>query len=242
MNESISAARPQRLFTAGALLVAAIAFLASNFSRAPELNGAGTHVLDVVSARLPALETGTWWDLLYAVAVTLAVLGLATLVRGRGTGLVFAGAAVAIVGNLVHAAVVVIQVLAANLVAGDATQMAQLWDRVSADPHLLPLLVMILVFPVGLVVLTAGLVRARMVHWSLLALVLGMTVLDFAHFRGSHDVLAIGMAVYSWALALALVRPSGATRPSRPRLATSPAGERVAPSPGQSIWRQALGL
>jgi hypothetical protein len=136
------------------------------------------------------------------------MLGLVALVRGRGGPLVFAGAAITTVGNVVHAAVIVIQVLAMNLVGGDPVQMAQLWDRVNADAHLLSLLLLLALFPVGQVILTVGLARASVVHWSLIPLIVAMVVVDFAHFPASHDILTLGVLAYSLALSVALVLPS----------------------------------
>ena len=41
-----------------------------------------------------------------------------------------------------------------------------------------------------------------------LVVVVGMVVVDFAHFPGSHDILTLGVLAYSIALSVALVLPS----------------------------------
>jgi hypothetical protein len=197
----------KRAFTAAAMLIAAASFLVSNFMREPSLDGPGSTVVGLVSANLSGLRSGTWANIVYVIATTLFLLGLVTLIRGRGSVAVFAGAAIALVGNLAHSAVVVVQVVAANLPAVDPVQMAGLWDRFNNDPLVLPLVAMIFLFPVGTTLLTFGLVRAGLLHWSLLVLGIGLGVIDFAHFPYSHDLLAIGNAVVSVAVSAALLAP-----------------------------------
>ena len=200
---------PKRLFTATALLISAGAFLVSDLIREPSLDGPGSAVIGVVSAHVMGLRNGTWANIVYAIATTLFLVGLVAIARGRGSAFVFAGAAIALVGNLAHSAVVVIQIFAANLPAGEAAQMAGLWDRFNNDPQTIPIVAMIILFPIGTTLVIFGLVRAGVIHWSLFALGIVVGLVDFAHFPYSHDVLALGSAIVSVAVSFALLFPQG---------------------------------
>lgn len=187
----------RRFFTAGIYLLTGLVFAAESLSnRVIDLEGKGAVLLPKIAGLGPALRTESQWDIVYTALIVLSTVALITFVRGRGSLLVTVGGAITLIGNLAHSAVVVIQVVAANMTTQDPASMARLWDSVNNDSTLLPIVLMVVIFPLGGIIMAAGLARARVVGWWVIAAWAVATVLDLVlQFPGSHSILAVIVAV-----------------------------------------------
>lgn len=183
----------RRFVTAGLYMAAGVVFVIEALTnKVIDLEGKGAKLMPTLAGMGPALRTESEWDIVYTVLVVMSTVALIALVQGRGALLVTIGGAITLVGNLAHSAVVVVQVLAANMASQDQASMARLWDAFNNDMTLAPILLMIIVFPLGGIVMAAGLKRAGVVGWWVVAAWLVMTVLDLvAQFPGSHSILAV---------------------------------------------------
>ncbi len=215
----MSTLSPRRLIAAGLYFATALVFAGEALTnRVIDLGGKGAVLVPKLAGLAPELRTESTWDLVYTVLIVLSMVALVPIIQGRGATLVLAGAALTLVGNLAHSAVVVIQVLAANMPAGDPAAMARLWDGVNNDTTLLPIMLMIIVFPLGGIVVAGGLVRAGIVGWWVLAAWIGLTALDLVlRFPGSHSLLAVVFA------AVAAYTSAQLLSPANSRVAAAPA-------------------
>ena len=210
MNQSTPS--PTRLrVAAGIFMLAGVVNLSGLFFRAPDMNGSGSQALPEAAAKLTALRVSTVHDLAFAMAICLVCPVAVTLTSGRGTVLTFVGAGIALLANLFHAAVVPIQFIQADMAqAGlDPTQMAALYDRIDNDQWIGATLVpLMFLFPVGMILLTLGLWRARLVPlWALAPAVLA-TLAQILHVPASEQVVAALAPVTSVIIAGSLVRLS----------------------------------
>ena len=205
-------ASPTRLrVAAGIFLLAAVVNFSGLLVRAPAMNGSGSQALPEAAANLTALRLSTVHDLAFAMAICLVCLIAVTLTAGRGTVLTFVGAAMALVANLFHGAVVAIQFIQADMAqAGlDPTQMAALYDRIDNDQWIGATLVpLIFLFAVGMIVLTLGLWRARLVPIWALAPVALATLVEISHAPASEQVIAVLAPVTSVIIAGSLMKLS----------------------------------
>lgn len=210
MNRSIASTTRLRV-AAGIFVLAAIINFSGLFVGAPAMSGSGSQALPEAAAKLSALRLSAVHDLAFAMAICLVCLVAVTLPSGRGTVLTFVGASIALLANLFHGAVVAIQLIQADMaqVGLDTTQMAALYDRIDNDQWigatLLPLMVL---FPAGMILLTLGLWRARLVPiWALAPAVLA-TLVEMAHVPAAEQVVAILAPVTSVIIAGSLLRLS----------------------------------
>ncbi len=191
------------------------------------MNGSGSQALPEAASRLTALRVSAVHDFVFAVAICMVCLMAVTLSMGRGALLTFIGAAIAVLANLFHGAVVSIELIQADMAqAGlDPAQMAALYDRIDNDQWIGATLVpLIFLFPLGMVLLTLGLWRSRLVPvWALGPVVLA-SLAEFAHVPASEQVIAVLAPITSVIIAASLIvlsrrqsptkadpRPDGAT-------------------------------
>src|SRR5437763_1915114 len=134
-----AAAKPRRdtrRALAGIFFVAAgLANLVGNTS-ALDFNGPGAAQLATVAAHPTLLVFNTFVDLLLVVVGILALVGIATVPRGRGAGLTYAGVCVAVLGNVGVGMGILYGIIVRDMVAPgtDQGQMAALIDRFNGDP------------------------------------------------------------------------------------------------------------
>ena len=200
---------PTRLrVAAGIFVFAALVNLSGLLIPTPSMNGSGSEALRDAATNLTALRVSTVHDLVFAAAICLVCLVAVTLPAGRGAVLTFVGAAIAVVANLFHGAAVSIQFIQADMAqAGlDPTQMAALYDRIDNDQWMGATLVpLIFLFPLGMIVLTLGLWRSRLVPlWALAPAVLA-TVAEIAHVPNTEHVVAVLAPITSVIIAGSLI-------------------------------------
>ena len=219
-----------RLRVAAAIfLLAAVTNLSGVFISAPALNGSGSQALPEAAANLSALRWSTVHDLGFAIVIGLVCLIAVTLPRGRGAVLVFVGAAIAVTANLFHAALVPIQLIQADMAERglDAGQMAALYDRIDNDQWLgATLLPLMLLFPLGLILLTLGLWRARFVPVWAVAPALLATLVEMAHLPQAETIVQMLAPITSVIIATALLvrsRDRATDHASEPTLSRTPA-------------------
>lgn len=217
---------PTRLrVAAGIFVFAGLVNLSGLLVRAPAMNGSGTEALRDAAANLNALRVSTVHDFVFAAAICLVALVAVTLPAGRGAVLTFIGAAIAVVANLVHGALVSVQFIQADMAqAGlDPAQMAALYDRIDNDQWMGATLVPLLfLFPLGMIVLTLGLWRSRLVPlWALAPAALA-TVAEIAHVPNTEQVVAALAPITSAIIAGSLIMLS--RRGEAARTASAPAG------------------
>ena len=207
----------RRMVGAALYVAAGLVFaLEALANRVIDLEGKGASLLPKLSGMAQALRTESLWDIVYTVLIVLSTVVLVTLVQGRGAVLVTAGGAITLVGNLAHSAVVVVQVLAANMATQDPASMVRLWDSFNNDMTLLPILAMIIIYPLGGMVMAAGFVRAGIIGWWVVGAWVAMTILDLVlRFPGSHSVLAVVAAIVVTYTAARVAFPRSAATSAR---------------------------
>jgi hypothetical protein len=202
-------ASPTRLrVAAGVFLFAAAVNLSGLFFVAPAMNGSGSQALPEAAANLTALRISSVHDFVFAIAICLVCLVAVTLTSGRGAVLTFVGAALALLANLFHGAVVPIQLIQADMAqAGlDPSQMAALYDRIDNDQWIGATLVpLIFLFPAGMILLTLGLWRSRLVPlWALGPAILA-SLAEIVHLPAAEQVIAVLAPVTSVIIATSLI-------------------------------------
>jgi hypothetical protein len=205
-------ASPTRLrFAAGIFVFAAVLNFVGLFIDAPAMSGSGSEALPQAAAKLAGLRISAVHDLVFAAAICLVCLVAVTLPTGRGAVLTFIGAAIAVVANLFHGAVVPVQLINADMAqAGlDPAQMVALYDRIDNDQWLGATLVpLVLLFPVGMILLTLGLWRSRLVPlWAIAPAVLA-SLAEIAHLPAAEQIIAVLAPVTSVIVAYSLIAVS----------------------------------
>jgi hypothetical protein len=202
-------ASPTRLrVAAGLFLFAGAVNLTGLFIGAPAMNGSGSQALPEAAARLTALRISAVHDLVFAIAISLVCLMAVTLPTGRGAVLTFSGAALALLANLSHGAMVPMQLIQADMAQSglDPAQMVALYDRIDNDQWIGATLVpLIFLFPIGMIVLTLGLWRSRLVPlWAVGPAALA-SMAEFAHVPASEHVVGVLAPVTSVIIAGSLI-------------------------------------
>ncbi|HZG86084.1 hypothetical protein [Paenibacillus sp.] len=162
----------------GGVLFALIAllFLVMAVVQNPELPGgeqaAGT--LDMIAANPGAAMMTPYLDLAYSVVVALAFFFAARRLEGRGAGAAAVGAAIAVAGNMAHSAVAFLEYIVVTM-AGLPEQreaMIALWTKWESGPFLIPFLLLIVSYLVGIIVFAVGLYRAgKLPLWGIIAVI-----------------------------------------------------------------------
>ena len=212
---SSAAQHPTRTLIAGISFVgAALVFLAGSLTPSVDYGTPSLALATIATAPDTFLYTLVL-DLLYAVLLVPALLGVAGLPHGRGAALTYVGAGLALFGNLGHTFIAAIDLVARNMVvpAANRGEMLALLDRLTNDAGVIIVLPMMLAFVVGSVLTAAGLWRARLIPAWPLALMLVAGVLDFLGLGAPGEIgkLIAGAIASIW-IGVALIRLANVDR------------------------------
>jgi hypothetical protein len=170
-----------------------------------------------------------------AVLTVPAALGLAHLLRGRGVVLGHLGAACLVIGAFGHMGYVVWQLMVSRAAGPGASALIAYLDRTSAlTPVLVPLMVLV---DVGLVLLAAGLLRARAVPravprsapWSVIVVVAADFAIQFTSISATWPVTVV------WGVLAISFGFIGYRMLAMTPAAWSAAGQAQAPAPAGSV-------
>lgn len=200
---SLSDAHHFRKMVAGAcMIVAPILFLASAIVLPGLDDDAGAYLANAVD------HPDQWYlQAMLGLAATVflipAALGLMHMLREREVALGHVGGALALVGVIGFAVLCAFDLVVWQMTkGGETTQMVALLDRVqNADGIMIPLSVAVLCFPVGMLVLSWGLLRAHAVRVEMaVMLAFAVVVMAVAWFAVSQTLLIIAAALLTVAL------------------------------------------
>jgi hypothetical protein len=156
----------------------ALVFLPGIFFPSPNLNDAA-EALAAVGADPTTFLIMTLFDLLYAILLVPALLGIASLPRARGAALTYAGAGLALFGNLGHTVYVTFALIVRQIAVPEANraEMIALLNRINEDTAIIFVLPMLLAYAVGLLVMVAGLRRAGIIPlWPVVLMVIAVAL------------------------------------------------------------------
>jgi hypothetical protein len=192
---NLSEPRHFRKMVAGLCMVLSPLFLLASVIVHPRSEPEAGAQLAVVAA-----NQGAWYaaHLLALIALVLAipaVLGFMHMLRERQVAYGHVGGALALLGIVAWTGLMALELVVWQMVKGDAdpAQMASLLERVTeATGIFVPLFVMGIALALGLIVLAAGLYRARAVPtWSAALLAIGIVVLYVGGALFMSEALAI---------------------------------------------------
>jgi hypothetical protein len=219
-----------RILVAGVSFIgAALVFLAGSLTPSVDYGTPSVALATIANAPDAFLYTFAL-DMLYAILLVPALLGVAGLPRGRGAALTYVGAGLALFGNLGHTFIGAIDLVARNMAvpAADRGQMLALLNRLSDDAAAIIVLPMMLAFVVGSVLTAAGLWRARLIPVWPVTLMLAAGALDFLGLGTPGEIgkLIVGAIASIW-IGVALIRLANSGRAVAAEsgaLATQPQG------------------
>jgi hypothetical protein len=195
---NLSEPRHFRKMVAGLCLVLSPLFLLASVIVHPRTEPEAGGQLAIVAANQDA-----WYvaHLLALVSLLLAipvVLGFMHMLREREVAYGHVGGALALLGVVAWTGLIAMEFVVWQMVKGDAdpAQMSALLERVNAATGIvLPFFVMGIALALGLIVLAAGLYRARAVHtWSAALVAVGIVVLYVGVLMMSQPLAIIGAA------------------------------------------------
>jgi hypothetical protein len=195
---NLSEPRHFRKMVAGLCLVLSPLFLLASVIVHPRTEPEAGGQLAIVAANQDA-----WYvaHLLALVSLLLAipvVLGFMHMLREREVAYGHVGGALALLGVVAWTGLIAMEFVVWQMVKGDAdpAQMSALLERVNAATGIvLPFFVMGIALALGLIVLAAGLYRARAVHtWSAALVAVGIVVLYVGVVMMSQPLAIIGAA------------------------------------------------
>jgi hypothetical protein len=195
---NLSEPRHFRKMVAGLCMVLSPLFLLASVIVHPRTEPEAGGQLAIVAANQDA-----WYvaHLLALVSLLLAipvVLGFMHMLREREVAYGHVGGALALLGVVAWTGLIAMEFVVWQMVKGDAdpAQMSALLERVNAATGIvLPFFVMGIALALGLIVLAAGLYRARAVHtWSAALVALGIVVLYVGVLMMSQPLAIIGAA------------------------------------------------
>jgi hypothetical protein len=195
---NLSEPRHFRKMVAGLCMVLSPLFLLASVIVHPRTEPEAGGQLAIVAANQDA-----WYvaHLLALVSLLLAipvVLGFMHMLREREVAYGHVGGALALLGVVAWTGLIAMEFVVWQMVKGDAdpAQMSALLERVNAATGIvLPFFVMGIALALGLIVLAAGLYRARAVHtWSAALVAVGIVVLYVGVLMMSQPLAIIGAA------------------------------------------------
>src|SRR5262245_53240855 len=200
---------PARTLVAGfCFIAAALTFLAS--SLAPSVDyGVPSAALATIANAPDAFAYTLALDVLYAVLLVPALLGVAGLAEGRGAALIYVGTGLALFGNLGHSFIAAIDLVARNMAVpvADRGEMLALLNRLNEDAATIIVLPVMLAYVIGSVLTAVGLWRARLVPAWPVALMLAAGVLGFLGLGAPGEIgkAIVGTTASIW-IGVALIR------------------------------------
>lgn len=196
---SISDPRGFRKTVAGFCMIAAPAFLALGELIHPPLEMEAAAQLEVLRDN-PDRQYAA--HMLFVVSLILAIpalLGLMHLLKNRRPAWGHVGAGLAIVGSIGLAVFVGIEFVTwqvGKAAGGDSAAMTALLDRLNESAGLLPLVLLALMFPLGLLVLGVGLWQARAAaRWEAVLIGIAPVITLVSEFSGGPRLITVGGAV-----------------------------------------------
>lgn len=229
-----------RKTAAGLALIGAPAagFVSCLTDSTESLGDKGASLYPVVTAHSGAIWTTGLIFMVSAILTVPAALGLAHLVPRRGAALAQLGATFMIIGAFGHMGLATWQLMISRAAGtGAPAAISTYLGRTAAlNPVLLPLLVLI---DVGLVLLAAGLLRARAVPgwapWSVIAIVAADFVIQFTSVTAAWPVLAVwGVLAISFGFIGYRILAMTPAAWSAAGLAPAPAAAGPVPSPASA--------
>jgi hypothetical protein len=194
----------QRL-AAGSLIVAPLVLLAGELLH-PPFQPDPARQLAVVAANPDRWYLAHLLSLIGFALLVPGILGLAQLVGQRRAALADLGGALALLGVLAITGLLSIDgfgVWQMAQPAADRAEMAALLDRIFTSPGVVPLVVVALAFPVGLLVLTLGLYRAQLVPaWTAGLVAIGVVVWFTGEAAASKAIMVAGVTILALGLGL----------------------------------------
>jgi Domain of unknown function (DUF4386) len=169
-----------RRLSAACLIAAPVLLLVSELL-SPPLSDDGAESLAIVAEQPGRLAAWIWLGIASAVLFVPAVVGAAALLKRRGRGIGWAGAALAVVGAFGYAVHQGLFLQLPALVGGDPAQMAAVYERQgeSAAVAVVTFLLFLAPLLVGLLLLGVGLYRSGVAPlWP--AIAIGLAILPSA--------------------------------------------------------------
>ncbi len=161
----------------------------------PKTVNDGAEQLAIVSANLDRWIIAHQLVFIKMILMLPAVLGLAHLLRARRPGTALVGGALAMLGLLAGAGAATEELIIGQMaqVAGAPAQMAALFDRVhSGDAFFVFIFSMVPLLPIGLIILTWGLYRARAIAVWVAGIIIVGAVLETAGLIASPPMTVVG--------------------------------------------------
>jgi hypothetical protein len=194
----------QRL-AASSLIAAPLVLLAGEFLH-PQFQRDPAQQLAMVAANPDRWYLAHLLSLIGFALLVPAILGLTQLVGQRRVALADLGGALALLGVLAITGLLSIdgfRVWQMAQLAADRAEMAALLDRIFTSPGVVPLFVVALAFPVGLLVLARGLYRATVVPaWAAGLVAVGVAVWFTGEAAASKATMVAGVTILALGLTL----------------------------------------
>ena len=146
--------------------------------------------------------------MLSSVLFLRAFVGLIHLLRDRGVVLGHLGGGLALLGALGHIAVATHFLVYVQMTTGgaDQTQMVAIMNRIEGDPALLPIMLALAGFDIGLRLLGIGLWRARVVpRWAAAGIVLAIVLFFIGNIISGGGPIIISGVVAGLSISLGVI-------------------------------------
>lgn len=196
---SISDPRGFRKTVAGICMIGAPAFLAVGELIHPRLETEAAAQLEVLRENADRQYAAHMLFLVSLILVIPALLGLMHMLKARRPALGHVGTGLAIVGSIVLAVFVGTEFVTwqvGKAAADDTAAMTALLDRLNESAGVLPLVLLAITFPLGLLVLGIGLWQARTsARWEAVLVGVAPVVTLVSEFSGGPRVVTVGGAV-----------------------------------------------
>jgi hypothetical protein len=195
---NLSEPRHFRKMVAGLCMVLSPLFLLASVIVHPRTEPEAGGQLAIVAANQDAWYVAHVLALVSLLLAIPVVLGFMHMLREREVAYGHVGGALALLGVVAWTGLIAMEFVVWQMVKGDAdpAQMSALLERVNAATGIvLPFFVMGIALALGLIVLAAGLYRARAVHtWSAALVAVGIVVLYVGVLMMSQPLAIIGAA------------------------------------------------
>jgi hypothetical protein len=221
--------RRRRRLAASSLIAAPLVLLAGELLY-PPFQRDPAQQLALVAANLDRWYLAHLLSLIGFALLVPGLLGLTQLVGQRRAALADLGGALALLGVLALTGLLSLDgfgVWQMAQQAADRAEMAALLDRIFTSPGVVPLVVVALAFPVGLLVLALGLYRAKVVPaWTAGLVAVGVVVWFTGETAASKATMVAGATILALGLGLTgrrLLAASTQQTPQPPQGPTVPA-------------------
>jgi len=205
----------RRTLTGLSLIAAPLVFLVF-WVALPDLPDDPTAMLAAIAANRERTMVAALLLMLSSVLFLPAFVGLIHLLRDRGVVLGHLGGGLALLGALGHIARATYFLVFVHMATGgaDQAQMVALMNRIQGDPALVPIMLTLGGFDIGLLLLGIGLWRARVVpRWAAAGIVLAivLVIIGVVIIDGGPIILLVvfaGLAISLGAIGWTVLRMS----------------------------------